>query len=202
MKSAHVLWLALVSVVVLQFSTGVYAALYEDPCDIMSGRVDFDNYSSPTLAGFVDYAVYAPGDYSGSISFPDQYVYAYQFFNNDTSEIGIDFFSVGVLPDITVFNVLDDPLFAYGVPGGVRPSVEFALTESVLYLFQLDNVAADEHSSVLLFTSDREPMMGAGVVSGGITGGVIVELPTPAPEPVTVALLGLGAMLAARRRRR
>ena len=76
MKSAHVLWLALVSVVVLQFATGVYAALYEDPAaiTIMSGRVDFDNLGSPALAGFVDYAVYAPGDYTGTI-FDDEAQY-------------------------------------------------------------------------------------------------------------------------------
>lgn len=201
MKSATVVGRGLVLLVVLQLSGFSYGALYEDPAAVMSGSADFDAHGSAALAGFVDYAVYAPGEYSGSMSFPDQYVYAYQFFNNDTSEAGIDFFSVGVLADITIFNVLDDPLFAYGVPGGIRPSAQFALTESVLYLFQFDNVAADECSDVVLFTSDVGPAMGAGAVSGGITGGAIVELPTPVPEPATVLLLGLGMGFAVRRRR-
>ena len=138
MKFASVVRRGLVLLVVLQFSAIGYSALYEDPAAVMSGSADFDAHGSAVLAGFVDYAVYAPGDYSGSMSFPDQYVYAYQVFNNDTSEAGIDFFSVGILADITVFNVLDDPLFAYGVPGGIRPSAQFALTESVLYLFQFE----------------------------------------------------------------
>jgi len=204
MKSAIVVGRGLVLLVVLQFSAIGYSALYEDPCAItsMSGRVDFDNLGSPALAGFVDYAVYAPGKYSGSMSFPDQFVYAYQLYCDPSSDVVIDFFSVGIRNDVAVGNVLYDDSNPYELPGGIRPSAQFALTESVLYLFQLDSVAANECSDVVLFTSDAGPAMGAGAVSGGITGGAIVELPTPVPEPATVLLVGLGSLLAVRRRRR
>jgi hypothetical protein len=44
------------------------AALPSDSDAILAGDVDFTAGSA--LSGYIDYAVYAPGDYLGSVSFP------------------------------------------------------------------------------------------------------------------------------------
>ena len=185
------------------------AALWEDPDAFISGRVPFGDLPIATVIpnineffGFVDYAVYAPGDYSGSITFSDDlFVYAYQVTNTPGSTVGIDYFSVGLLPAVQVPNVAYDPAMSYAIPGGSNPTMHFKLPESVIYLYLTDNIGEGERSMTLLFTSNYGPQMEAyGYVAGGSAGGAIVELPSPVPEPATISLISAGTLLAFRRR--
>jgi len=188
MKARRYVQLGVLLAVLLVFEQSGIAAL-------VSGSVNFN--VDGKLDGYIDYAVYEPGDYDGSVTFKNLYVYAYQIFSED-SAVSIDFFSVGLPSDVQVYNALYD-----SSTGGIAPSMSLVLPESVLYVFQFDNIGANEHSKTLLFTSDCSPEMAKGVVSSGIAGGVIVDVPSPSPvpEPATLALISGGAFLALRRKR-
>ena len=198
--------------VILVYAQSAMAALWEDPAAMpgWSGRESFGGPPVPwppgdgdRLNGFVDYAVYAPGDYSGSITFSDNlFVYAFQVTNLDSSTIGIDYFSVGLLPAVQVPNVAYDPVMSYAIPGGSNPTMHFKLPESVIYLYLTDNIGAGERSMTLLFTSNLGPAMSYGYVSGGVMGGENIPLPSPVPEPATFGLLIGGALITLGRRRK
>jgi hypothetical protein len=193
----------LLAVLLVSGQSGI-AAIWQDPnaMEMWSDRVYFG--TSPAfggggaLNGFVDYAVYEPGKYDGSIDF---YVYAYQVFNGD-STVAIDYFSVGLSPDVEVPYAWCNPTMGSAEPGGSIPNILLPLSESVLYVFLTDNIKTGEHSRALLFTSDCPPEMGIGVVPGGVAGSVNVEVPSPVPEPATLGLLIAGALLAFRRKRK
>ncbi len=178
--------------------------LSSDPAAMSSWRGTSSFSSSDgKLQGTVDYAVYDKGDYDGIEQFNDSYVYAYQVFNNNDSQVPVDYFSVGLYADSQAQNAMYDSL--KGVDSGNIPFIQYILPQSVIYLFQSDNIIAGEHSVTVLFTSPVGPEMANGSVSGGFTGGSIMELPTPGwttPEPATFGLLISGAILAIRRSRK
>lgn len=188
--------------VLLVSGQSAQAFLWQDPAAMPSYRDrTFFSFTPGGTLNFVDYAVYAPGDYTGSISFNDDlYVYAYQVSNSASSTVGIDYFSVGLSPDAPVPNVAYDSAMSFAIPGGCNPSMHFKLPESVIYLYLTDNIGAGQCSMTLLFTSNYGPEMAYGYVSGGAMGGENVELPSPVPEPATFSLIGIGALLAFRRR--
>jgi hypothetical protein len=200
MTAKHCITTAIILAALLVYAQSASAALWEDPAAMPSyqGSVHFS--TGLALNGFVDYAVYAPGDYSGSISFNDDlYVYAYQVSNGASSTVGIDYFSVGLSPDVQVPNVAYDPAMSYAISEGINPTMHFKLPESVIYLYLTDNIGAGERSMTLLFTSNDGPAMSYGYVSGGVTGGENVSLPSPVPEPATFGLLIGGAFMTLRR---
>lgn len=207
MKTKRCVGAAALLAVLLVYARSASAALWEDPAALISDRVPFGAVPAFSIGGsingFVDYAVYAPGDYSGSINFNDDlYVYAYQVSNSSSSTVGIDYFSVGLSPDAQVPNVAYDPAMSFAIPGGSNPTMHFKLPESVIYLYLTDNIGAGERSMTLLFTSNYGPEMSYGYVSGGVAGGENFSLPSPVPEPATFTLIGAGALLAFRRRRK
>lgn len=199
------LWI--LSAVFMAYGQNTMAELWENPAAVLSDRVHFSTVSAlsqtgGTLDGFVDYTVYAPGQYSGSVSFDDNlYVYAYQVFNNENSTVGIDYFSIGLSPYAEVLDVTCDPALDYAVSGGSSPSIYFKLPESVIFMYQTDNLGANEYSQTLLFTSTYGPEMTLGYVSGGMMGGAGVAMPSPIPEPAAFSLMALCALPALRRRR-
>lgn len=195
MKTKYYVRFGILSVVFLVFVQSGIAALDDDPCAIVKDSVSF---SSGLMNGHVDYAVYAPGQYDGSISFKNLYVYAYQVFNESPS-VGIDYFSVVRCPSVLVPNALYDPDMEQAAAGGSIPTLSLVLQESVLFVFQFDNISPNEHSCTLLFASDSGPSMGTGLL-GGSPG--IVSIPTPIPEPATIGLVIGGAFMALRRRRK
>lgn len=143
----------------------------------------------------VDYAVYAPGDYpSTDPSSGSDYVYAYQAFVATGSE-DLYTFSVGLIDSLFVNTTGDDA--TYGAAAGIGPDLISVTPGSVVYELE---VLADENSTVLLFTSDFAPtMQPASVLSGGFQDQQAV--PSPLPEPSTVALLGVAGLGLLRRLR-
>lgn len=183
------------------------ATLADDSTAITFGQTPPFSYTAttPNLFGHVDYAVYAPGNYSGSLSFPaDQYVYCYQIFVSSTSG-AIGFFTVNLDSDATAYSQTSDTASASGVPGGSVPTSSSISVQNdfVTYNFaRTAAITANNHSVVLLFTSDFAPQLGEGIVSGAFPGSVHIELPTPTPEPASVLLLALASPVLLRIRRR
>jgi hypothetical protein len=203
MKVKCYVWIGIpLAVLLVLGQSGIAAQLWQDPnaMDDWSHSVGFG--PGGALNGHIDYAVYEPGKYDGSI---DHYVYAYQVFNDST--VAINYFSVGLSPDVEVLDAWCDPAMNWAKSGGSIPGMSLPLSESVLYVFQAGNIKAGKWSATLLFTSDCSPEMGIGVVPGGVAGGVNVEVPSPIPsspipEPATFGLLIGGALMAIRRRQK
>jgi hypothetical protein len=181
------------------------ASLANDSNAIIFGETPQFSYTAttPKLFGYVDYAVYAPGDYVGSLSLPaDQYVYCYQIFVLPTSG-AIGFFTVNLSPDATALNAAFDTASLSGVPGGSTPANSTVSQDFVTYNFGRNSISANNHSAVLLFTSDFAPQVGDGIVSGALPGTAQIDIPTPTPEPASMLILALGvpALLGRRRRK-
>jgi hypothetical protein len=162
-------------------------------------------YDGRRLAGQIDYAVYETESYDNNPLTGGLYVYAYQIFNSGDSDVSIDSFSVGILEEAIVSDIgweaaqggEVEPSFAYFSPDAQTP-------QSAMYLFlpQLAGVIGiGESSTILLFSSDRDPEMGFGVIEGGSIAET-VDLPTPVPEPATIFLLGAGGALVTLLRKR
>jgi hypothetical protein len=201
-KTLFMLSLALFTMAILPAVAA--AAIAGDSNAVLHNNITFAN---GVFSGHVDYAVYAPGFYDGSLSLPaDKYVYCYQLFEDTSSSVNIDSFSVGLYPGITVGNMTYDPAHPVAAPGGTNPSAEIALSQTALYIFFSSNpIMPGNNSSVLLFTSDTAPAFGSGLVSGGISGGTIplnLPTPTPNPEPASLFLFSLGIPALVRFRRR
>lgn len=200
-------WIYFLLLVALGIPTA-YGSLATDPAALMkSSTPTFSTsitFGSTTydFEGYVDYAVYAPGAYSGLLTLPtDEYVYAYQLFNSSNSDVSMDSLTIGLSPGITASNAFSDP--SIGTTGGAMSAgAGFTMSQSVMYMF-FQPVTAGSKSTALVFTSEYGPQMGGAVVSGGISGGTVISLPTPSvPEPATIALLGFGAAALLRRKRK
>ena len=152
--------------------------------------------------GYVDYAVYAPGNYSGNlpIGTEDGYVYAYQIFNSSESDVSVGQFTIGLGPTIVADNTSSDDSIGL-TTGGIDADVSNIAAQSAVYLFFAQGITAGNHSNALIFTSPNSYDMGGAYIAGGITGGTFVSLPTPTvPEPVTAVLFASGACLVLRKK--
>jgi len=165
-------------------------------------------FPGATLDVDVEYAVYAPGQYGLSGTDPSggtQFVYAYQVFNNLAGNVPISSFSVGLDPTANVANIGSDA--GSGTPLGTAPTANAFTgvppTSACWYFFlnTIDPPPANEYSTVLLFTSPYGPRWAPGsVMDSGLSDKQ--DLPSPTPEPATLALMALGGvgLLLTRRR--
>ncbi|GMU23921.1 MAG: hypothetical protein AMXMBFR13_39980 [Phycisphaerae bacterium] len=177
-----------------------------------TGHTDFLGIGvAHTLNIRVDYAVFAPGVFSGlGGSFtpfgampaldPSHYVYAYQIYNNgplnaqvnsgnaELSQLGIDF------QDNSVASLGYDPGFD---ASGSDVSATFAaiLSDSFLYKFLTPRLAPDSFSVVLLMSSGIGPgFQPASVLNGGTSAAGVLPSPIPAPSAVLLGVLGIAAV--------
>ena len=153
-----------------------------------------------TLDLDVEYAVYAPGQYGLSGTDPSggaHYVYAYQVFNDLAGNVPVSSFSVGLDPTANPANIGSDA--TSGTLGGTAPAASaFSGTSptSAVWSFLLNSIdppPANEYSTVLLFTSPYGPRWAPGsLLDGGLSDKQ--DLPSPTPEPATMALMALGGV--------
>ncbi|MGC9455547.1 MAG: PEP-CTERM sorting domain-containing protein [Phycisphaerae bacterium] len=167
---------------------------------LLSGCVDFD---APTWGARVDYAVYAPNQYPGEHEDKsDSYIYAYQIFNDATSEVPLSSFSVGLDAGSGAANPGDDG--SYGVAGGEAPLLAYLVGDPPSSVSWAGfDTSPEEYSTVLLYSSPYGYQWKSATLADG-GEGVTKQLPSPVPEPLTTSLLAAGGMLAllSRRRRR
>lgn len=158
-----------------------------------------ENIDDGDVHGFLSYAVYdrnnMPSTEEISLDadlnqMDGQYIYAYQVYNDADTGIAniasLQMLNLDQSPlDNSVINDIgsleDDPFSGTEPSDAFKPGIwEFAGNSAIL---------PGENSWFLVFTSDFAPVAGSFVV-------------THAPEPVTIALLGIGGLMILRRKKK
>ena len=163
-----------------------------------------------SLEAVVEYAVYSPGDFDTSFPGGDpsggsDYVYAYQMFNTGPNEL--DQLTVGLDAgdDATFIGVIDDTVGDVGVnpnPSGVTFQGTVPNFTSAKWTYNPDpGVPNGGKSRILFFTSPNSPELDSATVLAGSIADT-QQLPSPVPEPTTLALAMLGLIGCAMRYRR
>jgi hypothetical protein len=173
--------------------------------------------ASHTIHAKVEYAVYAPGTFSGSaalglpadISGGSQYIYAYEIFN-DGNDANVSLLSVGLFAGAVANNAT---LISH-IPGspeaGTVPDVSsfnpatIAPKTNARWSFNSPKLAIGDHSDILIFASPYQPQWKVSSMTGGFTTGASAVLPSPIPEPGTFILsaMAVACLVAARGLRR
>ena len=154
------------------------------------------------LSVILDFAVFAPGAYPGQVpGGAAQFVYAYQAFNQPATTVGLTAVSVGLAAGSAAGNIGDDPSVVPGMPGapgGIAPDIVAIGTSSARWGFGWIGgleVGANQHSTVLVFTSPNGPKYEPATMMNGGLPTPIGVVPSPIPEPVTVVLISLGGFV-------
>ena len=189
------------------------------------GSVNFSAGFMPpfNLDADVEYAVYAPTKFEdsfGSVGSDDEigwgdwdeigdndWVYAYQIFNNIATEI--DVFTVGL--DSEALPIFIDYLEGYGVhpPDGPDPVSQpelrgwrFAPSPPATPAAAVGNgLALTGDSTIMFFTAPGGPISKNATLQGGTNLSLFLPSPMPTPEPATLHLLLVAVAIVALRRR-
>ena len=161
----------------------------------------------PQLAVTVEYAVYAPTQFN--LSFPGadpsagtEFIYAYQVFNNLTPHPGWPAWQ-GSEDYVTKFSVgmtgLDEqPSNAGFVAGtGQAPSSSNLPSGSAGWTYRASSnkLLYGATSAVLYYASPFGPEWDDGTVQGYNSITLPLSMPSPTPEPTSLCLLALGAII-------
>jgi len=188
--------------VLIFFGPSVFAS-FEFGVSIENDTVFFDSSAiidghTYTRSGHVEYEVYHLEEYVGTLdAMPDNhYVYAYQVFNDEASDLSFDTFSVNFVPGVAVEN-------PGSVGTGTDPSGYRSLSGSISYYFDNSVISPGENSSILLFSSLLYPTAGYANINGEGRNSTVELIMVPTPEPASSLLFGIGgACLAFSRRRK
>jgi hypothetical protein len=183
-------------------SADVLLATDDNPGILVQGSQDFENYMLTWgVDGYIEYAGYSPGTFEdswGEDNDPSDgahNVFAYQIFMEGPAD--------GYTTKLTVGKDADSPVFNPGWLTGTGDESPFEAgleaQESVVWNFTPSIFVPGEKSDVLLFTSPAPPEMRSASWKGNVLADD-QQLPG-APEPCTVALLGLGGIALLRKRR-
>jgi len=176
-------------------------AFYDGTNTLISGQAPFFD-SSSQLYGYVDYAVYSPGNFAGSASFPaGKYAYCYQIFDSSTSS-DIGKFTVKLDAGVTAYS----PGSFVFASGDIDSFTESFSAPTVTYQFNSrpPTLSANHYSYVLFFAADSGPVIDidSGAIAGTKIGSTSVQIPTPTPEPASLLLLALASPVLLKTRRR
>jgi len=205
---SRTVWVGSVMTVVLMVAAAAEAGLLRDDPNAMSGWRGWQRFaasdSAYTMEVDLDFAVYAPGDFGGSSdpSGGTEYLYAYEILNTVNSDsVSISSFTVGLEALSQAGNIGIDG-GPPGIPDGVTPTAQGITGSSAVWSFLLDQIDYGEDSMTLIYTSPFAPQWLTGSThDGGLSDKQ--SLPSPMPEPATIALMvlgGVGVVLSRRRR--
>ncbi len=190
---------AIMGLVALLFcgpARGAIIYLDGDSAALASGTVVF---TQPSWDADVEYAVYAPGAYPGTHADKStKYIYACQVFSDATSQATLASLSIGLLPAASAGGAGDDA--SYGATGGVAPLLSRVVGSPATSVQWTIDVDANEHSTVLLFSSPYSYTFEPATLTNAGQGDT-EQLPSPVPEPATIGLLALGTLAMIRRKR-
>jgi hypothetical protein len=161
-----------------------YDSLLDVPFNIGSGHAEVDS----------QVYTYTSGDYIG------RYLYTYQITNVD-SAIGLMDFSVCIIDGANAYALDVDPVL-----NCIAPSLwEIADPPFQTAAAHFTTAITDGHSSSLLsYVSDYAPGFAEAALFGTFSGSPYyteADLLAPVPEPYTLVLLAIGAMILAKRNR-
>ena len=174
-----------------------HPAAFDDGSTVWAGSAIFNN--STGVAGWVDWAVFAPGafPYGGSGYTPTagEYTYAYQIHNGGTDALSS--FSVALLNPTNNVGTFD------ALPGDAATGTVLLPGSKAEWGFS--GLAPGDNTVGLVLSAPTKPKHLFGILVGGGAFAIGQPLPSPsateAPEPTTLCLLAVGSLLALTKRR-
>ena len=144
-----------------------------------------------TVSAIVDYAVFAPGTFDAAFPGQDpsggtEYVYAYQIENLDTDvskfTVGLDGDEpLGTIGYVTAIGLVDPTASSFVGAGPTSAAWDYTSPGAL---------TSGNSSAVLIFTSAAAPERDEATVAAAWSN--TQYLPSPVPEPTSLALLALG----------
>jgi hypothetical protein len=179
---------------------------YYDGVKTWKGTTTFVSDDNPNLHGYVEWAVFAPGQFPGAFTgytpTPGEFTYAYQIFEEGSDDVSdLTVYMANPADNIGTFNVPS-------VPGLAPLTMTLISSESADWTFSGIKLPNNGNSIGLAYSSPYVPLdLYAGVLDGGSTA-TVDPVPSPdtysIPEPSMLALLticlGMAGFVATKRR--